>query len=242
MTIIPATKFTHLAISLASVFALPACAPGPLDKSRQITEKVIHDARGEGVFIDASTPAGAAIRHTPSGMVCPLPADGAVNVEVFPSDADNPGAACSLSSGVAATTLLAVKFKEAPTLDAAFSDSLASNAKFDKPAQWSGAPSGADLEPATGLPHYRIVRLQGDIGGERTYFRLSMTEKGGWFVQQLVFAPLTNGDRAEAEAGREWRALLSEVAGKVATPTASAPAAAAATTSATKVAATGMKP
>src|SRR5262249_42406703 len=78
--------------------------------------------------------------------------------------------------------------------------------------EWMGRASIADSLPPNGLPHFRILRLQGDSDGQPTYLRIAMAEKGGWFVQQMVFAPLANATQAEAKAGEQWRALISNLA------------------------------
>jgi hypothetical protein len=206
-------SFVCLGVNVTLAISLAACAPSPQQKNHDMTARIIQNAHAEHAFVDASTTELAAVRHTPSGMVCVLPARGAFNLEAFPQNAANEGGDCTISADSVATTLLAVRFATPPSLDDAFSDSVRSNASHLGGAiEWMGRQSATDALPPNGLPHFRIVRLQGDSEGQPTYLRIAMAEKGGWFVQQMVFAPLANANKAEAKAGEQWRAMISNLA------------------------------
>ncbi len=194
--------------ALAALALLVAgCERSPLDTHRAMTEQVLQ-RRGAPDFADASTAAYAAIRHTPSGMLCVLPADGAFEFDVFPASAVNAGAQCSFSAGEMATGWVAVRFSEPTTLDAAFASGVAQMTNGLQSQVWSGQPSEADRSSPEGLPHYRIHRVEAEIGGARRYLRLAMSEKDGWYLQQIVSAPLAEAEAAERQAGEVWRTGL----------------------------------
>jgi len=207
----PASRFITLTIiaCLGSV----ACAPNPLAENRTMTHEVLARGGPDLPFKDASTSARAAVRHARSGMVCVLPKSGAFNLEAFPADAGNEGAFCTSSSSGEVVTLLAVKFAQPVGLDAAFSDSLSRTLAQAAPQPWRGAPSAADVAPpAPGTPHFRIARFEGAVNGEPSYVRVAMSEANGWFIQQIVSAPVSKAPAVEAEAGKAWREILSAFA------------------------------
>lgn len=173
---------------------------------------VLERAGDAELYADASDGARAAIRHVPSGMVCELPEDGAFDLEAFPESAANAGAYCSTAVDEVATMLVAVRFGESTTLDAAFAEALASSAAQASPRPWPGAPSDADRAPPQGLPHFRIARFEATIDGTPHYLRVAMSEAGGWYLQQIVSAPLERAEAVEAAAGVQWRALLRDFA------------------------------
>lgn len=182
-----------------------ACAKGEAEQHRNTTQRML-SARGTPDFVDASSVEYAAVRHTPSGMICVLPADGAFAFDVFPAAAMNAGAQCSGTEGEVVTAWVAVQFREPTTLDAAFSSAIAELTGNLSTQAWPGSPSLADRSSPEGLPHYRIHRLEADMNGERRYLRVAMAEQDGWYVQQIVSAPLADAERAEARAGEAWRA------------------------------------
>mgnify|MGYP001321869325 CR=1 FL=1 len=168
-------------------------------------------ARAESsLFVDASDDTRAAIRHAPSGMICVLPRDGAFDLEVFPETAENPGAFCSTASSGIATTFVAVRFGAGATLDSAFADALAASAGQASPRPWPGEPSAADKSSPEGLPHFRIARFEVTMDAAPHYLRVAMSEVNGWYLQQIVSAPLGQAGVAEAGAGDAWRAALGE--------------------------------
>lgn len=166
------------------------------------------EQRGAPDFADASTGEYAAIRHTPSGMMCVLPADGAFEFDVFPSDSANAGAQCTSTTGEGGAAWVAVRFSQPTTLDAAFASGVAQLTTGFEVEPWSGQPSEADRAAPEGLPHYRIHRLQADMGGEHRYLRLSMAEQDGWYLQHIINAPLETAETTEAQTGETWRTGL----------------------------------
>jgi hypothetical protein len=186
---------------------LAACEKSDLDKHRQVTNHMLAE-RGTPDFIDASTPERAAIQHTPSGMVCVLPGDGAVEFDIFPAAAANAGAQCSSSEGETVTAWVAVNFRQPTTLDAAFASAIAQLTNGLEARPWPGQPSEADRSSPEGLPHYRINRFTAELNGERHYMRFAMAEKDGWYLQQIVSAPAANAAEVEAQAGIVWRESL----------------------------------
>jgi hypothetical protein len=191
-------------ILCATMVMLAACEKSDLDKHRDVTSQMLA-ARGASDFVDASTAEHAAIQHTPSGMLCVLPASGAVEFDVFPASAANAGAQCSSSDDETVSAWVAVNFREPTTLDAAFGSAIAQLTNGLEARPWPGQPSEADRSSPEGLPHYRINRFTADFNGERRYVRLAMAEKDGWYLQQIVSAPASAAGEAEAEAGEVWR-------------------------------------
>lgn len=202
----PAAIFFLLAAGLT------ACAPDARSRNVRAAESVIERSAVAGAFIDVSTATAAALRHAQSGMLCALPANGTFQVETFPASAANQGAACTYAIGGVATTLIAMRFREPVGLDRAFADATAMSARLEGAERWEGAPSAADMAAPDGLPHFRIARISGRADGAPVYLRVALSEARGWFVQQIVFAPLDQADAVEAEAGRDWRAMLSGLA------------------------------
>lgn len=197
--------------ALALMAMVSACQPGPLAKHREMTGRMLSE-RGVPDFEDASTAEHAAIRHTPSGMVCILPASALVEFDVFPGDSANAGAQCSFTEGEIVSAWVAVHFREPTTLDAAFSSGVAELTTGLDAQNWLGRPSEADRASPEGLPHYRIHRVRGNFDGEERYLRISMAEADGWYLQQIASAPLTEAPEAEEAIGRSWRAGLSAFA------------------------------
>ncbi|MBK6702946.1 MAG: hypothetical protein IPG56_03610 [Caulobacteraceae bacterium] len=191
----------------ALVLSLSACEKSDLDKHRGITNRMLTQ-RGAPDFVDASTPEIAAIRHTPSGMVCVLPADGAFEFDVFPADSMNAGAQCSSTVGDVATAWVVVSFSQPTTLDAAFASANTQLSNGLQAQPWDGRPSEADRASPDGLPHYRIQRVRAQFGEESRYMRLSMAEMDGWYLQQISSAPIAQAREAETQAGAAWRAGL----------------------------------
>lgn len=191
----------------ALALALAGCAKNDLDTHREIASRMLTQ-RGAPDFADASTPDYAAIRHTPSGMLCVLPADGAFEFDVFPAAATNAGAQCSSTQGEVVTAWVAVSFAEETTLDTAFASALAQLDEGLDLTPWAGDPSAADLSSPEGLPHYRINRFETAFDEEQRYLRLSMGEMEGWYLQQIVSSPLADAVSAEADAGESWRTAL----------------------------------
>ncbi len=197
----------------AMALLLSACAKTDLDQHREVATRLI-DQRGAPDFVDASTIEYSAIRHTPSGMVCVLPDAGAFEFDVFPASAMNAGAQCSTTTEQSLAAWIAVRFREPTTLDVVFASAVAQlNEGGGVAAQpWEGAPSEADRASPAGLPHYRIHRMRANVGGEERYLRLSMSERQGWYLQQIVSAPIGDAMAAEVQAGQSWRAVLREFA------------------------------
>lgn len=190
------------------VFALAAaaCGRGSLENHRAVTTEMLQQ-RGVPDFVDASTAHFSALRHTPSGMLCILPADGIFEFDVFPGDAANAGAHCTGTAGEVADAWVAVQFSTPTTLDAVFATSIEDTIGAD-PHVWSGQPSEADRSEPQGLPHYRIGRFETDVNGDRHYVRVALTEADGWYLQQIVSAPIAAAETAERDAGLEWRSTL----------------------------------
>ncbi len=198
-------------LQLLAVVSLIGCGPDPAADNHAKAIAVLERA-GEGApFADASTAERAAIRHEPSGMVCVLPRDGPFDLAAFPATAANPGAYCSTVTGGVAAAVVAVRFV-ATNLDRAFAEALAESAGRASPQPWTGEPSDADKSSPEGLPHFRIARFEATIDGSPHYLRVAMSETRGWYLQQIVSAPLDRGEAAEAEAGTAWRGLLAEFA------------------------------
>lgn len=183
------------------------CAKSDLTAHREMADAMLQ-RRGAPDFENASTAEYAAIRHTPSGMLCVLPTDGAFEFDVFPSDSMNAGAQCSSSGGEIATGWVAVRFSQPTTLDAAFASSVAQFSQGVSVQPWEGRPSEADRASPEGLPHYRIHRVQATINGEQRFLRLAVAEMDGWYLQQIVSGPLAAAEDAEAAAGTAWRLSL----------------------------------
>jgi len=196
-------------VALMGLLLLAACDPRA--KQHAFTGRILHDAHAEQAFIDTSTDQNPAVTHRASGMICAMPGDGVVHVEVFPPEASNPGAECTFSTDNMVVTLIAVKFREPTTLDAAFAESVHSNAQLDAPAEWRGKASDADAHPLPGSPHFRVLRLKGAFQGNDAYLRIAMTEANGWYVQQIVLTPIGNAETVEAQAGAKWSDLLQSV-------------------------------
>lgn len=187
------------------------CQKSETAKHRDIANGLLTH-RGTPDFADASTAEYAAIRHTPSGMLCVLPASGAVEFDVFPAESINAGGQCSSTEGDVVTAMVAVHFREATTLDAAFASAVGQLTSELQAQPWSGEPSAADRASPDGLTHYRIHRLESEFDGERRYLRIAMSEKDGWYLQQIVTAPIATADATEAAAGEAWRRALQEFA------------------------------
>lgn len=196
------------AVVLILVLGLSACGKNPGASHHAMVDAILERVGESGAFVDASTADRAAIRHTPSGLVCTLASDGAFDLEAFPSNAGNPGASCSHASDDVATTLVAVRFGPETNLDAVFTESVAFSAGQQPAQTWSGAPSAADLASPEGLPHFRIARLSVSMDEEQRYVRVAVSEARGWYVQQIVSAPMAQAAKAETEAGLEWRQVL----------------------------------
>ncbi len=208
MRTITTTIACGIGLILAALSA--GCTPSARAKNQTLATAIIEKAGAASQFADASTDDFAAIRHIPSGMLCVLPADGAFDFESFPQQASNQGAYCSAASNATASTLMVIRFSEETTLDRAFADGLAVSAGPASPRPWTGAPSAADKAPPEGLPHFRIARFEATIHGAPSYLRVSMGEAQGWYLQQIVSAPIDQAARVEAEAGESWRRALRE--------------------------------
>jgi hypothetical protein len=141
-------------------------------------------------------------------MLCVLPRDGAFDLEAFPASAANPGAHCSMVDDGVATSFVAVRFADGTNLDGAFAESLAASAGQASPRAWAGEPSAADKSSPEGLPHFRIARFEVVIDGAPSFLRVAMSEARGWYLQQIVSAPLDRAEAAEAAAGETWRREL----------------------------------
>ncbi|MEQ1493447.1 MAG: hypothetical protein ABL871_01785 [Terricaulis sp.] len=195
----------------ALVLSASGCAKSDLSAHREVADAMLQ-RRGAPDFSNASTAEYAAIRHTPSGMLCVLPADGAFEFDAFPSDSMNAGAQCSSTGGEVATGWVAVRFAQPTTLDAAFASGVAQFSQGLNVQPWEGQPSEADRASPEGLPHYRIHRLQATINGEQRFLRMAIAEMDGWYLQQIVSGPLSSAEEAEAAAGTAWRLSLREFA------------------------------
>lgn len=193
---------------VALTLAASACGANPLAEHRATAAAVLERAGGGDIFVDASTADFAAIRHAPSGMLCVLPSDGAFDLQAFPASAANPGASCSAANGGVATLFVAVRFEAVTSLDRAFAEALAATAGQASPIVWTGEPSAADTSSPEGLPHFRIARFEVAVDGAPGYLRVAMSEARGWYLQQIVSAPLERAEAAEAAAGEAWRQEL----------------------------------
>jgi hypothetical protein len=191
----------------ALVLALSGCAKGDEARHTETVNRMLSE-HGTPDFEDASTAEYAAIQHTPSGMLCRVPADGAFEFDIFPSSSMNAGAQCSSAAENVVTAWVAVSFREPTTLDAAFASAVEQLTGTLSTQPWRGDPSEADRASPEGLPHYRIHRMRGDFDGDERYLRVSMAEQDGWYLQQIVSAPLAEATAAEAAAGVSWRAGL----------------------------------
>ncbi len=198
-----------LAFAVLLSSAACGCAPDARVVNRSLTHGVIERADAVGVFVDASTAEHAQVRHAPSGMVCQMPAEGAFQLETFPPEAANEGAACTFSMNGVATTLVAMHFNHEVTLDQAFAESVAMSARLEGAVPWTGEESPADAEHGDAD---RIIRVQGRTDGSEVYLRVAMSESQGWFIQQIVFAPIEAAQSAETAAGENWRTILSQLA------------------------------
>lgn len=204
------SKITARVAVIASCFGLlAACAPDLAAENRAKAGKLLERIQADG-FENWSTDKAVALRHTPSGMVCTLPASGALDVGVFPPQAANPGAYCASASDDIATTIVVVHFGDSTDIDTAFAEAVATGAGAASPAPWRGKGSEADKLPPDGLPHFRIARFQTELEGKAHYLRVAVSEARGWYLQQLVSAPIDRAEAAEAKAGRDWRDLLQE--------------------------------
>lgn len=193
--------FCVLALTLSS------CAKSDLAKHSEVANRVLTE-RGTPDFEDASTEAHAAVRHTPSGMICVLPADGAFTFDLFPASAVNAGAQCSSTEGEQMNAWVAVRFREPTNLDAVVASAVAQLVDTGQAQPWEGRPSAADRSSPEGLPHFRISRFEIDLDGERRYLRLAVSEANGWYLQQIVSSPLAAAEETEAASGEEWRESL----------------------------------
>ncbi len=191
---------------LLAILATSACAPSPQSRNHAAAEAVL--AGGVPDFENASSAQRAAIRHAPSGLVCVLPSEGAFSFDVFPASAANPGAHCSNANEGVAASLVVTRFEDGATLDSAFQAGIMMLVGAEQPTRWPGSGSSADGASPEGLPHFRIVRLVVHTEGSDRYLRVAMSEAHGWYLQQIVAAPLDQADAAEAEAGAGWREAL----------------------------------
>ena len=191
-------------IVLALLLALCGCAKSDIDTHRDVTSRLIAQ-RGAPDFVDASTAEYAAVQHAPSGMICVIPAEGVFEFDVFPATALNAGAQCSIAEGEIVEAWVAVHFSAATDLDTAFAQAVAQLTNGLEVQPWSGRPSEADRSSPQGLPHYRIARHEAGFGEEQRYLRLSMGEADGWYVQQIVSAPMSDAVETEARVGETWR-------------------------------------
>lgn len=195
----------------ALMFVLSACAKTDRAKHSEVATAILQQ-RGTPDFIDASTSDYAAIRHTPSGMLCVMPTDGAFEFDLFPAAATNAGAQCSSTEGELVTGWVAVHFQEPTSLDAAFASAVQQLTSSLSAQPWLGRPSAADLASPEGLPHFRIHRVRANFDGEERYLRVSMAEMDGWYLQQIVSSPFATASASEAAAGEAWRSALSAFA------------------------------
>lgn len=198
-------KLIHL--SAAVLLALGACGQSAL-RRHQTTAAQVLQRTGVPDFVDASTEERAAIVHAPSGLVCILPRDGDFNVSVFPASAVNRGAQCSTANGATATVFVVVRFAADTSIDQVFAEALSSTAGQAEGQPWAGRPSASDLASPEGLPHFRIARFELRIGDAPSYLRVAVGEARGWYLQQVVTAPLAEAETVEAEAGIVWREAL----------------------------------
>lgn len=196
---------------IALAVVLVSCGEGGAARNSEIAQRMLTE-RGAPDFADASNAERPAIRHTPSGMVCVMPAEGTFEFDLFPADSINRGAHCSTMVGEVMNAWVAVSFREPTTLDAAFANAVAEISGERGGQPWDGQPSEADRSSPEGLPHYRIHRVSTDYGDGNRYLRLAMSEMDGWYVQQIVSAPLADAETAERQAGEEWRAVLRDFA------------------------------
>ena len=141
-------------------------------------------------------------------MLCVLPESGTFEFDVFPASVANSGGQCSNTQGEVMSAWVAVKFREPTTLDEAFASAVAQLTGGLTAQAWLGRPSEADRASPEGLPHYRIHRVRANFDGEERYLRLSMAEIDGWYLQQIVSAPLSEAPAAEAATGNAWRSGL----------------------------------
>lgn len=197
-------------VLVLALVAPGGCGPSPALARNDATATQMLQRSGSPDFENASTAERVALRHTPSGMVCVAPSEGAFDFGVFPASAVNPGAHCSVSADGVAVMLMAVRFSEGMTLDTAFQNAVNATAGRAGARQWPGEPSAADRSSPEGLPHFRIARFEATIDGRPHYLRIAMSEARGWYLQQIVSAPLDDADANEARAGEEWRAMLRE--------------------------------
>lgn len=194
-------------VLLAVLMACAGCGESDSAKHSAVALRVLTQ-RGSPDFIDASTEDYAAIRHTPSGMLCVMPADGAFEFDVFPASAANRGAHCSSTSGEVANAWVTMNFRQPTTLDAAFATAVAEISGQAESRVWDGEPSVADRSSPEGLSHYRIHRFIVTYGDSPRYMRLAMSEMDGWYLQQIVSSPVQDAEAAEQRAGEEWRFVL----------------------------------
>jgi hypothetical protein len=187
--------------------ALSACTKSDQTRHSEVATAILQQ-RGTPDFEDASTAQYAAIRHTPSGMLCVVPTDGAFEFDLFPAAAANAGAQCSSTEGEVVTGWVAVHFREPTSLDAAFASAVEQLTSSLSAQPWLGRPSAADLASPVGLPHFRIHRVRANFDGEERYLRVSMAEMDGWYLQQIVSSPYAAATASEAAAGEGWRAAL----------------------------------
>jgi len=195
---------------LGVALGVASCGKSPGASPNSMVSAILDRVGAAGSFVDASTAGRSAIRHVPSGLVCTLAPNGAFDLEAFPSDSGNPGATCAHATNDVATTFVAVHFGPEANLDTVFGESIAFSSGHEPAQTWSGAPSSADLASPEGLPHFRIARLKVNIAEEQRYLRVAVTEARGWYVQQIVSAPLGQAEKAEGDAGVEWRQVLKD--------------------------------
>lgn len=186
---------------------MAACDQGPKARNQAIAAEVLARS-GVPDFIDASTAERAAVRHTPSGLVCIMPIDGTFEMGVFPANATNAGAHCAIAQGQTASTLVAVRFSGRTNLDQVFNDAIASTVRSAEAPRWRGRASSADQSDPAGLPNHRVSRFEVTVNGVETYVRIAAGESRGWYLQQVVSAPIGDAEQAETRAGAEWRAAL----------------------------------
>ncbi len=194
-----------------SLVFLACCGAGPeAEKNRAKAQAVLQQAGEGSPFADASDAQRAAVKHIPSGLICVLPENGPFDMAAFPPEAPNQGAYCSTVIEGVATANVVVRFAAPTNLDHAFSEALSQTAARAGAQPWPGEPSAADKSSPEGLPHFRIGRFEAAIDGSPHYLRVAMSEAGGWYLQQIVSAPLAQAEAVEAHAGIAWRAQLAE--------------------------------
>jgi hypothetical protein len=187
----------------AALLVAAACTPSE-PPAVSVARAVLERAGPATPFVDASTAAMPAIAHEPSGMICPLPKQGAFDFGTFPPGAANEGAFCSTSDDGLVVTMLAIRFDKPASLDQVFADALAAGLAKASPRPWRGAK-----EPAEALPrNVRIARLEGLMDGEPVYLRTATAQAHGWFLQQFAQAPADKAATAEARAAQQWRHAL----------------------------------